>query len=121
MPQLLPCPECARHLHPSEPSCPFCHTPVSFARAPGTPEPSRLSRTARMALGAALAAATLPGCAGAPRNAGPPPPPSAAPGAPGSPDDDGAPAPEYGAPAPPPDEPDPGTVAPLYGVPAPEG
>lgn len=114
--RLLPCPSCSRHVNLDEAKCPFCAQIVHFAQVPAAvsvAQTARLSRTARVALGAALAAA-LPACGGSGQPADGPEPPPATTTAP--PDDDGSPAAEYGAPMPPDD---PGAVAPLYGEPAP--
>src|SRR4051812_18987192 len=66
MNQLVPCPECSRHVRVSEPECPFCAQPLDLS---GTPEPRlpgvRLSRAATLAFGATLAsAAALAACSG---------------------------------------------------------
>jgi hypothetical protein len=59
MNQLVPCPECSRHVRVTETECPFCALPLDLA---GTPEPqlpkARLSRAATFAFGATLASAT---------------------------------------------------------------
>jgi hypothetical protein len=117
--------------------CPFCADDIPERAAPPivtTAQTSRLSRSARIALGAALAAA-LPACGGATPEPAPAPGPAptsttAQPGEPTNPpDDDGAPVAEYGAPAPPDDDgagaaeygapphPDEGGMAPKYGGP----
>ncbi|MEZ4224381.1 MAG: hypothetical protein R3B13_25755 [Polyangiaceae bacterium] len=130
--RLVPCPSCERHLRVDESSCPFCATAVSFPHAPPDAvrwSDTRLSRSARVALGAAMVTA-LDGCASAPKRGGPPPPPTAGepveitepePTDPNQPDpeappDAGAVAPLYGEPGPPPDE---GTMRPKYGAPPP--
>src|SRR3954469_15392127 len=60
MNQLVPCPECSRHVRVSEPECPFCAQPLE-PRLPGV----RLSRAATLAFGATLAsAAALAACSG---------------------------------------------------------
>ncbi|MEP7049269.1 MAG: hypothetical protein ABJB12_02905 [Pseudomonadota bacterium] len=66
MNQLVPCPECGRHVRVSETECPFCALPLDLA---GTPEArlpgTRLSRAATLAFGATLASATaLAACSG---------------------------------------------------------
>lgn len=125
--RLLPCPSCHRHSRIAETHCPFCDVELGERIAPPVPSTAAialLSRTARIALGAALAAVSTAGCGGAaaepespepvsttqppddqqkaqdPGGDAPPygiaPEPQPAPG----PDDDGAAAPEYGAPAP---------------------
>ena len=59
MNQLVPCPECSRHVRVSARECPFCALPLDLS---GTPEPRlpsvRLSRAATLAFGATLASAT---------------------------------------------------------------
>ncbi len=113
--RLLPCPSCSRHVRLQEAACPFCAQSVQFDHVPpavSVAQTARLSRTARVALGAALAA-TVPACGG---SATPPDSPQPAPTTTAPPDDDGAPAAEYGAPMPPDD---PGAIAPMYGEPAP--
>lgn len=109
-------------MHTYETACPFCAQAVSFGELPPVVEArqtARLSRSARVALGAALAAG-LPACGG---SAQPPdgpaaPAPTSTIAAPDDapPDDDGAPAAEYGAPAPPDDD---GSGAAEYGAPMP--
>lgn len=120
--RLLPCPSCQRHVRIHERSCPFCADSIPERVAPPIPtsaQTSRLGRGARIALGAAFAAA-LPACGGAspePQAPGPgPAPTSTAAPDPGGPDDDGAPVAEYGAPAPPDDD---GSNVAEYGAPAP--
>jgi hypothetical protein len=66
MNQLVPCPQCSRHVRVSELACPFCALPLDLS---GTPEPrlpsTRLSRAATLAFGATLASATaLAACSG---------------------------------------------------------
>ena len=142
---LEPCPSCARHVRVAESKCPFCSAALTVRVPRRLADVSRLSRAARVAFGAALAA----GCASDP---GP---------APVSPDPAPTVVPAYGAPAPtppppegegdgegegegegsegggqgsgvapepppPPDQPppqtgpqDPGAARPLYGLPAP--
>jgi hypothetical protein len=125
---LCPCPSCERHVRYAESRCPFCHSPLTLGAPPRVPDVSRLSRIARVTLGAALATA----CA-----ADPGPGPNT-PGPSEGPDAGGAVAPVYGAPAegPPPQtgpvepEPtptpdpqpgpgDPGAAKPMYGMPPP--
>lgn len=124
---LCPCPSCKRHVRYAEIRCPFCQGALALGSPPRVPDVSRLSRIARVALGAALATA----CAGDPKS-GP-----TTPGPNDPPDGGGAIAPMYGMPAegPPPQtgpvepEPgptpqpegpkDPGAVKPMYGVPPP--
>jgi hypothetical protein len=59
MKQLVPCPQCSRHVRVSETECPFCALPLDLA---GTPEPqlprTRLGRAATFAFGATLVSAT---------------------------------------------------------------
>lgn len=117
---LRPCPACKRHARYSEARCPFCEEPLAQLAPPRLPDVSRLSRIARVALGAALATA----CAADPK----PGPVTPGPNEPAP--DAGAVAPMYGMPVegPPPQtgpvepEPapegpgDPGAVRALYGV-----
>lgn len=125
---LCPCPSCSRHVRYSESQCPFCHAALPQRVAPRLPDVSRLSRVARIAVGAALAAA----CASDPKPAPTQPDPQGSP-------DAGTAAPVYGMPVdtPPPQpdpiepttpdgpgattpEPgpkDPGAARPLYGLP----
>jgi len=55
---LAPCPACGRHIATDETACPFCAValPASFRQACASrrPAPGRLSRVARLAVGAAL-------------------------------------------------------------------
>ena len=55
---LAPCPACGRHVATDETTCPFCAValPESFRQACASrrPAPGRLSRAARLAVGAAL-------------------------------------------------------------------
>ena len=150
--RLLPCPSCLRHVRASEACCPFCAEGVEFPQtdAPKTSwADTRLSRSARVALGVALATTTLPGCGGSGANAppnppapvygGPPaieePPPEESmplepePGHPGGgefaqpPDGQLGPGPDAGAMRPkygaPPPPPDEGGMRPKYGAPPP--
>jgi hypothetical protein len=59
MKQLVPCPQCSRHVRVSETACPFCALPLDLA---GTPEPqlprTRLGRAATFAFGATLVSAS---------------------------------------------------------------
>ncbi|HET7542823.1 MAG TPA: hypothetical protein VFK05_23285 [Polyangiaceae bacterium] len=59
MNQLVPCPECGRHVRVSETQCPFCALPLDLG---GTPAPrslrERLSRAATLAFGATFASTT---------------------------------------------------------------
>src|SRR5687767_12198994 len=116
--RLAPCPFCQRHVRVSESKCPFCVSALPELVPPPAPsvaQTARLSRSARVALGAAFAAMTLPGCGGGTPDAKPPDPNAAPAPTVAEPPDDGSPAAEYGAPAPPDD----GANAPEYGAPAP--
>src|SRR5438093_9085548 len=56
MAPLVVCPECSRHLRPSEPTCPFCNADVrdAISKMPRRAIPTeRLGRTALMAFAAA--------------------------------------------------------------------
>jgi len=66
MNQLVPCPECNRHVRVSEVECPFCALPLDLSATPAPRLPSeRLSRAATLAFGATLAsAAALAACSG---------------------------------------------------------
>jgi hypothetical protein len=66
MNQLIPCPECQRHVRTSETSCPFCGQALSLSNVPAPSLPrSRLGRAATFAFGATLVGATaLLGCGG---------------------------------------------------------
>jgi hypothetical protein len=66
MNQLVPCPECSRHVRISETQCPFCAQPLDLASVPEPRLPQgRLSRAATFAFGATLASATaLAACGG---------------------------------------------------------
>lgn len=59
---LRACSSCQRHVRENETNCPFCQSRLDAAFARNVPDVSRMSRAARLAVGAALAAATLPGC-----------------------------------------------------------
>jgi hypothetical protein len=59
---LRACSTCQRHVREHETRCPFCDSELAPAIARSVPDVSRMSRAARLAVGAALAAATLPGC-----------------------------------------------------------
>lgn len=59
---LRACASCMRHVRHEEHDCPFCGSHLALAQEPRIPDVSRLSRAARLALGAALAAVALPGC-----------------------------------------------------------
>jgi hypothetical protein len=82
MNQLVPCPDCSRHVRKSESLCPFCGTSLSLAQTPAPLLPSRrLGRAATFAFGATLVgAASIVGCSDGD-------------------DDGGAPVPVYGAPS----------------------
>ena len=64
MSELLPCPECQRHVRKTEASCPFCGEALSLAHLPPAVLPTRrLSRAATFAFGASVVGATvLVGC-----------------------------------------------------------
>ena len=64
MTQLIPCPNCNRHVRQAEQSCPFCNAELSLAHVPQPQLPrSRLGRAATFAFGASIVgAATLTGC-----------------------------------------------------------
>lgn len=81
MNQLVPCPECSRHVRKSESACPFCGKALSLAHLPPPLVPRRrLGRAATFAFGAGVVGATaLIACS--------------------DDDDPGAPVPVYGAPA----------------------
>lgn len=125
--RLLPCPTCNRHSRVDDTRCPFCAAELGERVAPYAPPSSvtvRMSRSARVALGAALAAMGTAGCGGAPAEPTTPEPITSPPDdtAPQQPDP-GAVAPMYGVPAEPPPAPPPdddGAGAPEYGAPAPE-
>ncbi len=124
MPHLAPCPGCARHVRVDERACPFCASQLDLSGVPAPrPVPGRLSRAALFALGAALTAGGIDGCAtqsaayGAPAadpstgnevEATPPP----------SDDDDDEGEPDAGTQTAPPQ--DPNTMAPAYGAPPPQ-
>ena len=118
---LRPCPACERHVRYSESECPFCGVELAPATPPRLPDVSRLSRSARVALGAALCA-TASACGGGQPEPVPvygAPAPTEQPNTPAPPPEEAPPEtapPEEGAPAPE----DPGAVKPLYGVPAPD-
>ena len=61
---LIACTECARHVHASDPICPFCGEalPASLRSRPPRLPTERLGRAATLAFGAALAASTAVGC-----------------------------------------------------------
>lgn len=122
--RLLPCSSCERHVRILDVTCPFCGAELGTRAAPPLPNTSRMSRGARLALGAAIAIA---GCGGSGQSTEPPPQPTA-PAEPTAepPDDGGDVVAEYGAPAPPPEaqpsaepEQDQGGMAPKYGAPPP--
>jgi hypothetical protein len=86
MNQLVPCPECSRHVRVSELECPFCALPLELS---GTPPPrlpgARLSRAATLAFGATIASATgLVACVGTSAPAHSPPVEAGSAGAAGS-------------------------------------
>jgi hypothetical protein len=59
MTQLVPCPECQRHVRKTESRCPFCEARVSLAHvAPPVLPSRRLGRAATFAFGATLVGAT---------------------------------------------------------------
>jgi hypothetical protein len=62
--QLVPCPDCQRHVRKTETLCPFCAAAVSLAHVPAPVLPSRrLGRAATFAFGATLLGATsVVGC-----------------------------------------------------------
>jgi hypothetical protein len=62
--QLVPCPDCNRHVRKSEQVCPFCGAAVALAALAAPPLPSRrLGRAATFAFGATLVGATsIVGC-----------------------------------------------------------
>lgn len=64
MTQLVPCPDCQRHVRKTETHCPFCAAAMSLAHVPAPVLPSRrLGRAATFAFGATfLGAASLVGC-----------------------------------------------------------
>lgn len=81
MNQLVPCPECSRHVRKNETTCPFCGQALALAHLPAPAVPRRrLGRAATFAFGASVVGATaLVACS--------------------DDDDGGAPVPVYGAPA----------------------
>ena len=64
MRQLVPCPQCARHVRASEAVCPFCGD--ASPRAPKSVRSVARSRT--LIFGAALASTTVAGCLSHTRN-----------------------------------------------------
>ena len=67
MAQLVPCPNCSRHVRQTESACPFCETTLSLGHIPAHPLPrTRLGRAATFAFGATLVAGAtaLVGCGG---------------------------------------------------------
>jgi len=64
MSELLPCPECQRHVRKTEASCPFCGEALSLSHLPPRVLPTRrLGRAATFAFGAGVVGATaLVGC-----------------------------------------------------------
>ena len=87
MAQLVPCPDCHRHVRASDAGCPFCGRDLGDLPPPPRYEPGRLrglGRAALFALGATLGA-TAPGCSVALYGA--PSPPDAGPGPDAMPED----------------------------------
>jgi hypothetical protein len=75
MAQLVPCPECHRHVRASDAGCPFCGRDLADLPPPPPYEPARLrglGRAALFALGATLSAGAV-GCDAdpAPSDSGP--------------------------------------------------
>src|SRR3954469_20602120 len=66
MNQLVPCPNCARHVRQSEAACPFCSVELALGHVSPAPLPRvRLGRAATFAFGASLVGATsLVACGG---------------------------------------------------------
>jgi hypothetical protein len=66
MNQLIPCPDCSRHVRQAEARCPFCNAALSLAHVPAHPLPrTRMGRAATFAFGATLVGATtLVACGG---------------------------------------------------------
>src|SRR5437762_13997666 len=64
MSELVPCPECQRHVRKTEASCPFCGEALSLSHLPPPVLPTRrLGRAATFAFGASVVGATaLVGC-----------------------------------------------------------
>jgi hypothetical protein len=64
MSELVPCPECQRHVRKTETSCPFCGEALSLSHLPAAVVPTRrLGRAATFAFGASVVGATaLVGC-----------------------------------------------------------
>ena len=64
MNELVPCPECQRHVRKTEASCPFCGEALSLSHLPPRVLPTRrLGRAATFAFGAGVVGATaLIGC-----------------------------------------------------------
>jgi hypothetical protein len=64
MSQLVPCPECQRHVRKTEARCPFCDEALALAHLPPPALPTRrLGRAATFAFGASVAGVTaLVGC-----------------------------------------------------------
>jgi hypothetical protein len=127
---LCPCPSCSRHVRYTESQCPFCHSVLPHRTPPRMPDVSRLSRVARVAVGAALAAACAADPGPGPTTPGPEAPPDAGAVAPmygvpvdtppPQPDDPVEPAPDpEAAPTPAPGPNDPGAARPMYGLPPP--
>lgn len=68
---LRACSSCQRHVRDYETTCPFCNSTLDSAAPRRVPNVSRMSRAARLAVGAALATAALPGCTKTSNNEGP--------------------------------------------------
>lgn len=66
MSELVPCPECQRHVRKTETRCPFCGEALSLTHVPSPALPTRrLGRAATFAFGAGIVGATaLVGCGG---------------------------------------------------------
>jgi hypothetical protein len=66
MNQLIPCPDCNRHVRQAETHCPFCSAALSLSQVPAHPLPrTRMGRAATFAFGATLVGATaLVACGG---------------------------------------------------------
>jgi len=62
MADLRPCTGCLRHVRIDETRCPFCEAALPAAAPVPMISEARIGRAARMALGAAMATASLTGC-----------------------------------------------------------